>query len=174
MYKKYQNTLDNLKKVKPMLIIAIVLTLVNLCFICSKITIQDQWEVLSYYPENAYESLETEAYTMIKNKNFETDYHLVITDYDNYSNDLYFKLSDEQEPATITIFVNDYTSDNPKIDIERSSKSARSVLNSNSLLLFYYIPLVLTFVEMIALWILLTVIDFIFFIIDKLVKKFIK
>ena len=129
---------------------------------CTYITINNKWENLFKYPEDVYQSLEADVPNAIQN--FESDYNLTITHYDNQTNYLALKLSSDS--SSLTIYVYNYKQNNQEIETKRDKNYPFQILLVNIFSLFI-LSLLLSLIEILIILLISFIILLIFRIISN-------
>ena len=119
------------------------------------------------YPEETYQCLEEEAEILVKTNSFETNYDLVVTNYDFKSKTLSMELS--SSPAKLNIKFNNYGESNQEYYIYREDNSAvLYILGNISGILI--LSVFTSTIGVLIILILATMIQLIAFIIHKIIR----
>lgn len=158
MYEKLKQINSNLWNnriiaFKLFFIIVVILFALLILFI----TVLSGWSELLVYPEEVYETLESEARTMADTHNLETDYVCTYT-YDNSTNSLSLDLSNSSPFAEITATISNYRTDIQDISITRDFKNAVLFVLFNLSCIVIFIP-----------WVLALIIEIPFIVIFKMI-----
>ena len=167
MYEKIKKLREFICKGSTQTIIGLIFTvifiLVELCSFASNGTLDDIFS----YPEEIYQSLEEEADILIRTKSFETNYELVITNYNLNNGTLTMELSSGS--TKLDIKVTNYRESNQKYETDREYDSAKSYILTNTFFILL-IAIVSSAIILLIILSLVTAIQFVAFIIDKIIK----
>lgn len=166
MYEKVKKFREFVSKGSTQLIIAsISIAIFMLFWVC---TDTNSFLELFRYPVEAYQSLEKEADTLVESNSFETNYDLVITNYDFNDNTLLMELSSNSS-TKLNIEITNYGRSNQEYSRSREYNSSTSYVLNNVVSLISLCIFIACCVVLFIL-ILATILQFITFIIHKVVK----
>lgn len=166
MYEKVKNTYlkffdDHFKIGLIFWVILFVLSIISF-------SIEQKWPEVFTYPEDAYQTLETEATKMAETHNLETDY-VCTYEYNNETRCLSLNLTD----GTCSIYatISNYGSDNQDISTKRSIESKIGFIEIKLILYFVLLPLLGTLLIMLMFIALMSLVFFVAFISHKIREK---
>lgn len=137
MLEKIYNFFDKFNDIKTLFKLLSIITTIFFIILCTIISKKNMWKDFIKYPETEYLNLEEEATRIIHTKNFESEYNLVITKYDNRTNYLSMELSNNSTESII-VNVNDFGKVDEEIILKRNRESIEENTLVNVLILFSF------------------------------------
>lgn len=164
MYEKVKKFKEFICKNSSQAIILLVFTVIFIFVNIGKISFNN----LFCYPEGMYQVLEEEASNLIRNNSFETNYDLVITNYNFSNKTLSMELS--CDTATLDIEITNYGLINQEYNTNRDYNSAMSYILTNAFMILFISLCPAAFLLFVII-VLVSILQYIAFIIHKISKK---
>lgn len=168
MYKKIKNFGENCWENRSIFRSFLIMFLIWFIVGCIIVTKQNNWKRMFTYPESNYQVVQKEAERMIKSHNFETNFELNITSYNNISHSLTFELRGDSN-TSLTVTVTNYMQENEEVSYKRLYKSPTSHIFFQLLAIF----LIIVFLALLSSFVILIGISIVWcvaFVIHKILE----
>ena len=172
MIKKLHKLADKILDIEYFWLIVLKIAAVFLVISCIFITAKDAWGLFFTYSESSYLELEEEARRIVTEQDYNSKYELEITNYNNQTHTMSFKLSDDSSNY-VTVDIDDIENKDTKYSIERNFKSKFRYIAGSIVclpLINILFALIVMVIFLLSYWIILFI-TFIFNCFRRIYKK---